>query len=237
MERPFEAPDLIEVMEEAVNYNRFLMAQVLAWCGAGRSVLDFGAGNGRLATALHDRGLNVFAVEPDPALCERIRSRGIPACPNLDALGTASFDAIYTLNVLEHIEDDRAILTALHRRLRPGGRLFLYVPAFPALFSANDVRVGHRRRYRKQALVALTGETGFRVVRARYVDSIGFLAGLLYRYFGDANGDLRPRAVRLYDRVVFPISRVLDHALDGIAGKNLLIHAVRGAGMTPRRGA
>jgi len=229
VDRTFEAADLIEVMEEAVHYNRFLIDELVAWSHGAPRLLDFGAGNGRFSRALHEQHLSVRAIEPDPELRERIRSYGIPSHASLDALGELRFDGIYSINVLEHIQDDRAILSAMHEHLEPGGRLLLYVPAFQVLFSANDERVGHVRRYRRPDLIDSLRATGFRIEDASYVDSIGFVAALWYRWFGDREGRLDPRSVRLYDSVVFPVSRRFDAALRGSVGKNLLVRATRPA--------
>ena len=127
--------------------------------------------------------------------------------------------------MLEHVEHDGEILRQLRSVLRPGGGLFLYVPAFPILFSANDRRVGHFRRYRWASLVALVASAGFTVSRAQYVDFCGFWAALAYRMLGRDDGDLNVDAVRLYDRVVFPLSCAIDRVTSRIAGKNLLIEA------------
>jgi SAM-dependent methyltransferase len=224
-ERDFEARDLIEVMEEAVRYNRFLISELARWAEGLRSVLDFGAGNGRFALALRERGVEVTAIEPDPLLAESIRARGVPAVAGLEALAEGRVDGVYSINVLEHLEDDRAVLGAFRGRLGSGGRLFLYVPAFPILFSANDARVGHLRRYRRRELVARVREAGFAVESARHVDSLGFAAGLGYRLFGRRDGGLDPAKVRLYDALVFPVSRRLDLLCDRFVGKNLLLRA------------
>lgn len=225
--RDFEAPELIEVMEEAVNYNRFLVEQLASWATRLGPVLDFGAGNGRFANALGERGVEVHAIEPDAQLRQVVRSRGVAAYESLDSVGDRRFDGIYSINVLEHVEDDQGLLGDFRDRLVERGRLFIYVPAFELLFSANDERVGHVRRYRLQPLVEKIRKAGFVVDRARYVDSIGFLAGLGYRFFGNADGGLDVGAVRLYDRAVFPLSRVLDRAFGSLLGKNLLVHATR----------
>ena len=225
MDRAFEARDLIKVMDEAVNYNRFLLEEVAAWAkGLGR-VLDFGAGNGRFARGLRDRGLEVHAIEPDPLLRQEIASHGVVAHESLVSLVDPRFDGVYSINVLEHLEDDRGVLKAFHRCLRPDGRLLLYVPAFDVLFSANDKRVGHLRRYRKSTLLPAVREAGFEVEQAAYVDSLGFAAALAYRLFGRRDGGLDTGAVRFYDSVLFPLSRVLDRALDSFIGKNLLVSA------------
>lgn len=226
-DRAFEAPDLIEVMDEAVLYNRFLGREVARWAQGAERILDFGAGNGRFCIPLAQRGHRVEAVEPDAALRRSIAERGVPARESLDAFGAERFDGIYSINVIEHVEDDEALLRDFFGRLVAGGRLLLYVPAFQVLFSANDVRVGHLRRYRRRDLRERVERAGFRVTRARYVDSIGFLAGLGYRFLGNRDGGLNVSAVRLYDRAVFPVSRLLDRGCQRWLGKNLLLTALR----------
>ena len=213
-----------------MNYNRFLISQLARWAAGLRRILDFGAGNGRFAVALRERGLDVTAVEPDALLRESIRARGVPAVSGLEELGERRFDGVYSVNVLEHLPDDAAVLAAFRARLAPGGRVLLYVPAFPVLFSANDARVGHLRRYRRGELVARVRGAGLAVESARYVDSLGFAAGLGYRCFGRRDGGLDPRQVRLYDAAVFPLSRLLDRACDRVIGKNLLVLASAPAG-------
>ena len=225
--RAFEAPDLIEVMEEAVNYNRFLIDELLAWSSGLARVLDFGAGNGRFAGALHEHRRDVHALEPDPDLRDKIEAKGIHTQESLDRIEDRQYQGVYSINVLEHLEDDAAFLRSFYRCLEPGGQLFIYVPAFPVLFSANDARVGHVRRYTRSVLVNRIRDAGFVVERAAYVDCLGFFAGLGYRFFGNQDGGLDVGAVRLYDRVVFPMSRVLDRIAWPMFGKNLLVRAVR----------
>ena len=226
-ERAFEAPDLIEVMEEAVNYNRYLIDEISLWSRNFVGVLDFGAGNGRFASALHERGRKVHAIEPDRSLRDKIEGKGVATFESLEQVKDGQFQGIYSINVLEHLEDDRGFLRQFNRCLEPGGELFLYVPAFEILFSANDERVGHVRRYRRGQLVERVREAGFEITHARYVDSIGFVAGLGYRFFGHADGGLNLGAVRLYDRVVFPMSRLFDKVTWPLLGKNLLVRGMK----------
>src|SRR5512145_3115152 len=108
--RPFEAPDLIEVMDTAVRYNRFLVNALAEWArGAGR-LLDYGAGNGRFWAALAEQGFDVVGVEPDASLRDQIRARGVPVSRGLDVLGDERFGSAYSINVLEHVPDDVALL-------------------------------------------------------------------------------------------------------------------------------
>ena len=212
-------------MDLAVRYNRYLRDQVLDWAENKSRLLDFGAGNGRFAISLQKRGLEIHAIETDPELRSMIDRGGVVAHANLSDVSGEIFDGIYTLNVLEHIEDDEAILRQFHDRLAPMGGLLIYVPAFDVLFSANDVRVGHVRRYRRPSLVAKLEKAGFVVDQAHYADCIGFFATLAYRIFGDRDGGLNPTTIRFYDRVLFPVSRVLDRVFEHFFGKNLLVLA------------
>ena len=62
--------------------------------------------------------------------------------PPIAAPGRPRFDAVVMVNVLEHIQDDAACLTQLHRAIHPGGKLLLFVPAMEFLFSKLDQEFG-----------------------------------------------------------------------------------------------
>lgn len=219
--RGYTGRDNLEAMTEAKNYNAFLVDLVRTHCAAGR-VLDFGAGSGTFALPLHASGRDIVCVEPDAGLRALLADDGLAAVASTDELAPASIDCAYTLNVLEHIEDDVAALAGLADRLRPGGSLFVYVPAFEVLFSAMDEKVGHFRRYRRRELEEKLERAGYEVLESRYVDSLGFAASLVYKLVGDASGTISPRSVALYDRYAFPLSRLLDRLCGRLLGKNLL---------------
>jgi SAM-dependent methyltransferase len=224
---PYHGTDNLEVMAEARNYNAFLVDLVLAHRQGAASAVDFGAGIGTFAALVRDRGLDVVCVEPDPRQCAAIVNRGMTAVTDLDAVPDGSVDYVYSLNVLEHIADDAAALRLLARKLAPGGRLLLYVPAFQLLYSAMDRKVGHHRRYRRAPLVAAIERAGLRVSQSRYADSLGFLATIAYKAVGSRSGDLDRRSIAAFDRFVFPVSRLVDVALDRVLGKNLYVVATK----------
>jgi SAM-dependent methyltransferase len=188
-------------------------------------ILDFGTGAATHAQALRRRGYDVTCVESDAGLRTRICDLGFTACATFEELDGQRFPAAYTLNVLEHIDDDVGALRLLHAALEPGGTLVVYVPAFQALYTSMDRKVGHVRRYRRNDLVQKVGAAGFRVEHCSYADSLGFLATLAYRAVGNRSGDLNPRSVAAYDRFAFPLSRALDHVTGRLFGKNLALVA------------
>ncbi|MGB5622469.1 MAG: class I SAM-dependent methyltransferase [Gammaproteobacteria bacterium] len=226
----------LEAMREAERYNRFLVDLVTRHREGSGPALDFGAGSGTFAALLRDRGLPVRCLEPDEHLQGLITSQGLDVVGDAAAIADGSIDYVYSLNVLEHIEDDRAALAQICRILRPGGRLLLYVPAFQILYSSMDERVGHFRRYRRRPLSDLVRETGLRVEHSVYADSVGFLAALVYRFVGDRSGTISGAQVRTYDRLIFPISRALDRLFGKAFGKNVYLVAVKDRPRASRSG-
>jgi len=93
------------------------------------TVLDLGAGTGKLTTRLVERGLDVVAVDPIPEMLELL-SGSLPDTPAL--LGTAediplpddSVDAVLVAQAWHWFDPARAV-EEIARVLRPGGRLGL----------------------------------------------------------------------------------------------------------------
>jgi SAM-dependent methyltransferase len=213
-------------MEAAVNYNAFLQSLLSSELSRGDDILDFGAGCGTLATPLVAMGRRVVCVEPDSGLRTRLAAMGMETQASIADVDE-QFDVIYTFNVLEHIDDDHEAVLALSGRLKPGGKLLVYVPAFPALYSSLDRRVGHFRRYTKDGLVAVVRAAGFQIVRVNYCDSLGFLATLLFKLIGGSSGTINRSGLVAYDRLAFPLSRALDSVAGRWLGKNLYLVARR----------
>lgn len=208
--------DIVALLE---HYNGKILDWVRAGVAPGQRVLDFGAGKGHFCNRMD--GYDVSAVEPDRTFHARI------ACPAHATLAAAGgdFDLVYSLNVLEHIDDDAAGARGFWECLKPGGRVRVFVPALPLLYTAMDERVGHVRRYRRGELIRLFERAGFVVDDCRYFDFLGFFATLAYRVAGGSGTPSRLSAT-VYDRFAFPVSFLLDRLSGGrITGKNLIISA------------
>ncbi len=84
------------------------------------------------------------------------------------------YDALFLLDVVEHIPDDEAFLAAALQHLRPGGIVVVNVPASMMLFSQYDRVTGHVRRYTRSSLARLFRACG---VRAGGFASLGSVDG------------------------------------------------------------
>ncbi len=146
--------------------------------GRGSTFLDLGAGSGDIGSKLGERGLSVIAadyqLESEAAV--RTFSETIPFYA-IDAyrLPFRGLDGVGLFDVIEHLDRPIDALVQVRRALRPGGWLFLTVPARRELWSSVDVHSGHRLRYDLRTLRAQIRAAGLRLVRATYFMSPLFL--------------------------------------------------------------
>ena len=219
----------LELFAEAVHWKRYFRSAI-----ADRlvgDVLEVGAGIGETARHLLDgRQRSWLCLEPDERLGTRLRAwaeAGDAAPLPTVQIGTTAdldprsrFDTILYIDVLEHIEDDRAEMARAAELLAPRGTLIVLSPAFQQLFSDFDRSVGHFRRYTRASLAEVMPPS-LRQVRLRYLDSVGFLASLSNRALLRQALPTR-RQIALWDRVMIPASRVLDPLLARGFGRSVL---------------
>ena len=122
-----------------------------------------------------------------------------------------AFDLVVCMNVLEHIEDDRAALSHMLGLLKPGGTLFLLVPSHQFLFSSFDAESGHYRRYNKprvQALIREVASSGAITFRQFYFNTIGAIGyWVVYKLLRKAPLEDAGAEIGWFDRVVVPVQR------------------------------
>ncbi|MEO1014756.1 MAG: class I SAM-dependent methyltransferase [Pseudomonadota bacterium] len=131
-----------DALDPSVIHGEFLrLAAPTGW--RGRNVLDVGAGSGRDARLLAERGARVTAAEPSPQLRDVGAAHCAPgvdwiddALPGLTSLGgrCAAFDIVWCSAVWHHLSprERRDAMTRIASLLRPAGRFFLSLRHGPA---------------------------------------------------------------------------------------------------------
>ncbi len=200
-------------LSEARNY-RAAICRLFAPHLSG-DILEVGAGIGQMLGDVITicRPTSVAAVEPDsrfiPTLRTAVPGAEIWAGSEQDIPEDRRFDAIYAINVLEHIADDRAELANWNRRIKPCGTVCLLVPARPELYAPIDADFGHHRRYTKRELESKLAEAGFVSAKVRYFNMVGYFAWLInFRLLAKRSFDRT--SVRAFDRLIFPICRFFE---------------------------
>jgi len=194
-------------------------------------VLEVGAGIGSNLALLRQRQQDWVALEPDASQAESIENSIQKSHAGIDVVvGTLDdvadgqlFKSVIYIDVLEHIEHDQEEVEKAFSHLQAGGRLIVLSPAHNRLFSPFDKAVGHFRRYNKTMLRALTPTSPeVKIESLYYLDSVGCLASF-------ANMALLKQSmptskqIWLWDKLMVPISQVLDVLLGKQLGKTIVM--------------
>ncbi len=205
-------------MEGADNYNDWTFELFRPYL-SGR-VLEVGCGVGSFTRRIVDSGapLQLLSIDISPEAVDHCRSRLDHPNLEIECIDVrrvrGEFDAIICMNVLEHIEDDKGTLEHLLDLVRPGGTLFLLVPAHRSLFSRFDVENGHFRRYDKRGMLALDSSLSLSrqfSLKQFYFNSIGALGyWFVYKVLCKAPDPAGMAEIDLFDRWLVPVLRRLE---------------------------
>jgi SAM-dependent methyltransferase len=123
-----------------------------------QTVMDAGCGWGVTLKDLESKRYKVTGMDisrrtlreldsPQRMLVEADLTKPLPE-------GHEKFDAVLALDVIEHLDDDRAAVQRFGQLTNPGGYVIVSVPALPEFFTEFDEIQGHRRRYLPETLRA-----------------------------------------------------------------------------------
>ncbi|MDQ3321792.1 MAG: class I SAM-dependent methyltransferase [Acidobacteriota bacterium] len=226
----------LEAMSFAVNYHKWILDEFAGFLG--KNIIEVGAGTGSFSEMiLQTEPETLSLVEPSDLYKDltqnisRLEARtqidfynSIFSVVASEIADRKRPDSIIYVNVLEHIEDDDAELSLIRQTLIPGGRAFIFVPALELLYGEFDRKLGHFRRYRKSELEEKCRNAGFKILTSKYFDFAGVVPWYVkYRLLNSV--ELGGAAVSLYDKIVVPIFRRIESAVNVPVGKNVLLIA------------
>ncbi|HEX8574525.1 MAG TPA: class I SAM-dependent methyltransferase [Allosphingosinicella sp.] len=180
-------------------------------------ILEIGCGTGHNLVMLKRFG-GVDAVEIDAAaraiasarLGHEVMDSPLPA---LSGVEDGAYDLVAILDVLEHVEADRQALESIARKLRPGGRILVAVPAHPWMWSAHDVVNHHKRRYTRRTLRSAVEAAGLKLEMMGWFNSLLFPLAAAARFAGkvrrkeDSDDKLPPRPLNALFEAIFGLER------------------------------
>ena len=208
---------------------------------AARSFLDVGCGTGFVLSGLREAFPKMQLAGTDfledglTFARQRVPSATF-ALGNAQDLGVSGhFDVVGAFDVLEHIDDDLAVLRRMHAATKPGGGLLIAVPQHRWLWSSADDQAQHVRRYTRHELVDRVTAAGFTVLRTTSFVSL-LLPLMAASRWRDARKTRGPAASELYVspsvnavlRSVLTVERgLIRSGLSLPAGGSLLVIARR----------
>lgn len=153
------------------------------------AILDAGCGTGAAMTGYLSNYGTVTGVDLSPlalGFCKKREANHLGCASVLDLPFAAStFDLVTSFDVLyeNSVLDDKAAIQEFARVLRPGGRIFLRLPAYDWLRGQHDRVIHTARRYNRRQVVSILQDSGLDVELASYANMFLFPFALLKRMF------------------------------------------------------
>jgi len=149
---------------------------------------------------LDKKGKKAFGIESNKDLIKLAKHNNprlsILCCPaeHINKL-KEKVDTITTIDVLEHIKDDKLQVKKIYEYMDKGGQLIIIVPALKFLYGERDKKFGHYRRYSKKELYQKLSRQGFKIQHIRFWNMAGFIPYLFYEKVlkKDLNTNLRTK--------------------------------------------
>lgn len=187
-----------------------------------RHVLDVGAGTGFFARALLRAGAAEAATCVDPAYTEErseeSSGKRLEFCRQASA---ERVDLVLLMDVLEHVDDDVALLRQYVMSAPAGARFVVSVPACSWLWSGHDDFLEHRRRYTLLQLLSVMRAAGLAPSRGFYFFGLVFPAAAARRLVQRLLGRDGPASdLRRHHRWLNTILRTICLAEVRVAARN-----------------
>ena len=156
-------------LSRAPRFNAWLADTIRPYCGD--RVLEIGSGVGNLTRKLIPR-MHYVASDVNPLYLQTLSNLSVERpymkaafcdVTDMKSFPDGEYDTVISLNVIEHIDDDRAALNNIKSKLAPSGRAIVLVPQGPGNFGTLDEVLGHHRRYTRETLARLAADCGFKV--------------------------------------------------------------------------
>jgi len=159
-------------------------ATLLDWLDAGTNdhILDIGCGDGYYDELMHRKGAQVVGIDASEKAinraCYRYFGPGLrfvlSSAEDCD-LEANAFNKAVSFCVMEHLNDDEAVMRQVHRALKSGGRFYFSADSLSNPQIRPKERERHRIRYfvntfySKEMVRQKLEKCGFRMVHAHYI--------------------------------------------------------------------
>ena len=136
---------------------------------AGKSILEIGYGAGDTLCTYSKLGMEVYGYdyselakkEATKRLLKSKISGGVKLYCTQEEAFSRQYDVLAACEVLEHMEDDEAMLKTWNNLIKQNGHIIITVPSRMKKWCLNDVWAGHYRRYEKKELINKLSQAGF----------------------------------------------------------------------------
>ncbi len=224
----------LETISRADKFNKWMFDTIYPYCN-GR-ILEIGSGIGNISQFFINENAVITLSDIRENYCQHLKNRFSESTTLEEVLlinltdpefekkyqhYVKSFDTIFALNVVEHIEDDVLALKNCKFLLKDGGRLLILVPAFQSLYCSFDLELGHYRRYTRKTLRKLYEENQFQIEYSRYFNAMGIL-GWIFSGKILKKKTIPEGQMGIYNKLV-PVFKLIDKILLQVIGLSVIL--------------
>ena len=228
-----EGMETLNVIANADKFNKWMYDTIAPACSG--NILEIGSGIGNISSYFLQNGSNITLSDLRENYLNILRDKfknyqNLKGVITLDLVDNdfenkykhliGTFDTVYALNVVEHIEDDKLAIANCRKLLRENGSLVILVPAYQFLYNRFDKELEHFRRYTSNKLNKLFADNNFKITKTQYFNFAGifgwFLSGKLLNK-KTIPGD----QMKLYNMLV-PIFKIADKIMLRKAGLSVI---------------
>lgn len=233
-----EGMETLMTIAKADKFNAWMYESIQPHCSG--EILEIGSGIGNISYFFLSNGANITLSDLRENYFDVLKNN-FNSYPNLKGIMILdlvdgefdvrfghlfnTFDTIFALNVVEHIEDDNQAIINCKKMLKKGGKLVILVPAYNFLYNRFDKELGHYRRYTLTALKKKFVNTGFEVKAGRYFNFIGifgwFVSGKIMK-----NKVIPSQQMSLFNKLV-PVFKFADSLLFKKSGLSVIVVGVK----------
>lgn len=233
-----EGHETLDAIADAGNFNRWMYDTIKPYCRG--KILEIGSGVGNISHFFIESGAQICLSDIRDNYCDILRTNygskaNVLGVENIDLVAPdfdtryakllGTFDSLFALNVIEHIEDDKQAIANCRKLLAPGGSMVILVPAYQGLYNRFDKELFHFRRYLKKNMAALFTQNGIDVRRSFYFNALGiagwFISGKLQK------NRIIPRSQLQFYNSIIPFAKFVDAVLFRSIGLSAIVTGTR----------
>jgi 2-polyprenyl-3-methyl-5-hydroxy-6-metoxy-1,4-benzoquinol methylase len=226
--------ETLEAMGLANKFNRWMYQTIKPWCKG--KIMEIGSGAGNISQFFIGDELPITLTDIRESYCQKLHKK---FAANQSLLGIEklnlvdphfekkhkhllnSFDTVFALNVVEHIEDDSLAVSNCKKLLKKGGHLIILVPSYELLYNGFDRGLGHYRRYNRSTLSQLFIRHNFAILKKQHFNFAGifgwFVSGTLLRKKIIPTGQMK-----VYNLLV-PLFKITDKLVFNTIGLSTIV--------------
>lgn len=213
--------DTLDAISFAPRFNQYMFETIKPYCKG--HILEIGSGIGNISKLFLQNNYNICLTDIRENYVGILKDKYADQASgiyNMDIVSNdfedkfkdkfETFDTIFALNVVEHIEDDNLAIVNMKKLLKPNGTMIILVPAYQWLYNSFDVALEHYRRYTRKKLVNLMSQN-LSVNHSQYFNCFGmlgwFVSGKILK-----KKTIPRNQMELYDKLIW-VSKTIDKAV------------------------